>query len=240
MAGATATKAWKMNTAVKLIALLIVCWVASLLEVLTGRNAMVNSDPSNPGLPFVLQLSHSLGLALPAFVVGLVGALVCRAMKKRYVFVTGVSLSAIVMALVWAAPDTPTPYSVGYAVEPSWITVTGSDTLRIAYQAEGKNGHRVERVRIANMDVPQTAPAARCPREAELAGKAQATLKSLLSDPSAKIVVSPGPSPKHDNLGQIVEQVTVNGREVPDLMIGAGVASPINGGRANWCTTETP
>jgi len=87
-----------------------------------------------------------------------------------------------------------------------------------------------ERIRIAGMDAPETHPP-RCTQEAQLGLAATAKLKELLG--SGTVMMS---GSGHDKYGRELRQVSVNGVDVAQTMIAAGLASSYSGGkRQSWC-----
>jgi hypothetical protein len=87
-----------------------------------------------------------------------------------------------------------------------------------------------ETVRIAGIDAPETHPP-RCMDEARLGLAATQKLRQLLG--SGNVAVS---GTIHDRYGRDVRQVTVGGRDVAEIMIGAGLVRSYNGKkRQPWC-----
>jgi endonuclease YncB( thermonuclease family) len=87
-----------------------------------------------------------------------------------------------------------------------------------------------ERIRIAGMDAPETHPP-RCMREAQLGLAATAKLEQLLEGGT----VTMGPATR-DKYGRELRQVSVDGVDVAQTMIAAGLASSYGGGkRQGWC-----
>ncbi|HZU51310.1 MAG TPA: thermonuclease family protein, partial [Sphingomicrobium sp.] len=84
--------------------------------------------------------------------------------------------------------------------------------------------------RIAGMDAPETHPP-RCMREAQLGLAATAKLEQLLESGT----VTMGPATR-DKYGRELRQVFVNGVDVAQTMIAAGLASSYEGKkRQSWC-----
>jgi endonuclease YncB( thermonuclease family) len=87
-----------------------------------------------------------------------------------------------------------------------------------------------QRVRIAGIDAPETHPP-RCLQEAQLGLAATAKLRELLN--SGTMTIS---GTTHDRYGRDVRRVTVDGHDVSEAMIGAGLARSYDGGkRQPWC-----
>ena len=87
-----------------------------------------------------------------------------------------------------------------------------------------------EHIRIAGMDAPETHPP-RCMQEAQLGLAATAKLKELLG--SGTVTMS---GSGRDQYGRELRQVFVNGVDVAQTMIGAGLARSYDGGKKQgWC-----
>jgi len=87
-----------------------------------------------------------------------------------------------------------------------------------------------QRIRIAGMDAPETHPP-RCAQEAQLGLAATEKLRSLLS--SGSVTIS---GAGRERYGRELRTVQVNGVDVAQVMISAGLASSYSGGtRQNWC-----
>ena len=113
---------------------------------------------------------------------------------------------------------------VAYARDDSTITgtiyVIDGDTFSL----------RGRRIRILGMDAPETHPS-RCRQEAQLGSAATDKLRALLS--SGTITMS---GSGHDQYGRDLRQVFVNGVDVADSMISAGLARSYDGGKKqSWC-----
>jgi endonuclease YncB( thermonuclease family) len=100
------------------------------------------------------------------------------------------------------------------------VTVIDGDTFVMGGQ----------RIRVAGIDAPETHPA-RCGDEARLGLAATQKLSQLLS--SGAVTMS---GTFHDKYGRDVRQVRVGGRDVAEIMIGAGLARSYDGAkRQPWC-----
>lgn len=86
-----------------------------------------------------------------------------------------------------------------------------------------------ERIRIANIDAPETHPC-RCPRECRLGPIATARLDWLLSAPAVTIARS-----GRDRFGRSLARVSAGGEDVGELLVAAGNAAPWRGHRHSWC-----
>ena len=113
---------------------------------------------------------------------------------------------------------------VAYARDDGTITgtidVIDGDTLSL----------RGRRIRIIGMDAPETHPS-RCAQEAQLGNAATDKLRALLR--SGTITMS---GSGHDQYGRDLRKVFVNGVDVADSMISAGLARSYDGGKKqSWC-----
>lgn len=92
-----------------------------------------------------------------------------------------------------------------------------------------------ERIRIANIDAPELHQA-KCDAEHRLAVVAKARMIALLA--SGEVVVHPG-DPKDGRLkdrhGRTLATITVDGKDVGEIMIAEGLARPWEGKRRPWC-----
>jgi endonuclease YncB( thermonuclease family) len=87
-----------------------------------------------------------------------------------------------------------------------------------------------ERIRTLGIDAPETHPP-RCAREAELGTAATLKLRELLG--SGTVTIS---GTGQDRYGRELRTVRVNGQDVGEAMIGAGLARSYAGGkRFPWC-----
>jgi micrococcal nuclease len=114
----------------------------------------------------------------------------------------------------------PPPTSATRAQASGRIYVIDGDTF----------SYRGQRLRIAGMDAPETHPP-RCAQEAQLGLAATEKLRSLLS--SGSVTIS---GAGRERYGRELRTVQVNGVDVAELMISAGLASSYSGGtRQSWC-----
>jgi endonuclease YncB( thermonuclease family) len=122
---------------------------------------------------------------------------------------------------VIASPEGPQQLGEGGPISPTGnLYIIDGDTFAI-----GK-----ERIRIAGMDAPETHPP-RCMREAQLGLAAAAKLEQLLESGT----VTMGPATR-DKYGRELRQVFVDGVDVAQTMIAAGLASSYEGKkRQSWC-----
>lgn len=88
-----------------------------------------------------------------------------------------------------------------------------------------------EKVRIAGIDAPETHPA-RCDYEARLGEEATERLRALLNSGA---VTMTSIDRDRDKYGRLLRNVAVNGEDVGEAMVSAGVAREYAGGRRPWC-----
>lgn len=92
-----------------------------------------------------------------------------------------------------------------------------------------------ERIRIANMDAPETLHA-KCNAELQLGNRATERLDTLLR--SGPLTIRRG-DPKSgrmiDKYGRTLAVVSVGGQDIASIMIAEGLARPWLGRRHPWC-----
>lgn len=88
-----------------------------------------------------------------------------------------------------------------------------------------------DRIRIADIDTPETHPA-RCPEEARLGAAATQRLHVLLN--GGAVTLHPIDRDT-DRYGRKLRLVEVNGRSVGDTLVAEGLARPYLGRRMGWC-----
>jgi micrococcal nuclease len=89
-----------------------------------------------------------------------------------------------------------------------------------------------EKVRIAGIDAPETHPS-RCAEEARLGNAATERLHALLNSGA---VTMTSIDRDRDVYGRLLRNVAVNGADVGEAMVEAGVAREYGGGRRPWCS----
>jgi endonuclease YncB( thermonuclease family) len=87
------------------------------------------------------------------------------------------------------------------------------------------------KVRIAGIDAPETHDYG-CQSELELGNQATEMLHSFLNSGA---VTMTGIDRDRDVYGRLLRNVSVNGEDVGEAMISAGVARAYAGGRRSWC-----
>lgn len=90
-----------------------------------------------------------------------------------------------------------------------------------------------QHVRILNVDTPELAPHARCPAEAALAERARRFTAEQLA--GAKVEISPDPLRPRDRYGRTLAWVLVDGTDLGEALIQAGLARAWDGRRRPWC-----
>ena len=90
----------------------------------------------------------------------------------------------------------------------------------------------VERIRLRNVGTPETKHRAKCDRERELGDKATAFTASFLNGPITLTVDWNRP---RGNFGRVLATVSVDGMDLGEALISAGLAKKWQGGRADWC-----
>ena len=88
-----------------------------------------------------------------------------------------------------------------------------------------------QKVRIADIDAPETHDY-RCRSELELGERAARDLQALLN--SGAVTMTPIDRDR-DVYGRLLRNVRVNGRDVGQALVAAGVARAYAGGRRPWC-----
>lgn len=93
----------------------------------------------------------------------------------------------------------------------------------------------VERVRIANIDAPET-KSAKCDAERRLGEVAKRRLQELLSSPGFEIERGdPKSGRAKDRYGRTLATAYVDGVDVGSILIEEGLARPWRGKREPWC-----
>ncbi|MBI1243750.1 MAG: thermonuclease family protein [Alphaproteobacteria bacterium] len=90
-----------------------------------------------------------------------------------------------------------------------------------------------ERVRILNIDTPELGSHARCAIEADLAEQARQMTAARLA--SGQVEIRPDAKRPRDRYGRTLAWVLVDGRDLGDELVAAGLARPWTGRRRPWC-----
>lgn len=89
-----------------------------------------------------------------------------------------------------------------------------------------------ERVRLENIDTPETGDRAQCQAEREAGARATGEARRLINGANR---VSVRRSGRTDRYGRTIGWVFVDGRDLGGLLIEAGLARPWRGRREPWC-----
>lgn len=93
----------------------------------------------------------------------------------------------------------------------------------------------VERVRIANIDAPET-KSAKCDAERRLGEVAKRRLQELLASPGFELERGdPKSGRRKDRYGRTLATAYVDGIDVGSILINEGIARPWRGKREPWC-----
>lgn len=107
--------------------------------------------------------------------------------------------------------------------------VTDGDTVTIAG----------DRIRIANIDAPELRRA-KCDAEHRLAEIAKTRMADLLRSGEIEVHVGdPKDGRTKDRHGRTLATITVDGKDVGEIMIAEGLARPWEGKRKPWCEVTT-
>ncbi len=88
-------------------------------------------------------------------------------------------------------------------------------------------------IRISNIDTPEKGRLAKCAAEADLAAHATAFTAERLAAGSVEMVPD-GKRPR-DRYGRTLATVRVNGQDLGEMLIAAGLARRWDGRRHPWC-----
>jgi micrococcal nuclease len=117
-----------------------------------------------------------------------------------------------------AVPDTQTVSVRG----PGAYEVVDGDTIRAAYGIK---------YRLMGYDAPETYQA-KCDAERELGRRAAARLTELMASGDVRVMESG----RLDKYGRTLAHLTVNGKDVGQILIKEGLARSYSGGkRGDWC-----
>lgn len=126
-------------------------------------------------------------------------------------------------ALAFSACAAPTPAAGQQSAGSEWRIVDG-DTME----------HRGSRItyRPANFDTPEVAHRAECDAERAAGERATAAVQALFNDAERIDVRSTG---RLDRYGRTVAFISIDGRDLGDILIERGIARPWRGRREQWC-----
>ncbi len=132
------------------------------------------------------------------------------------------ALGALVAALAACAPE-PEP------APPAAVTLLSDRACRAI------DGDTIDcgavRVRLVNVDTPELAGA--CPAEIALAERARAFTATRLA--AGPVTIKPDAKRPRDRYGRALAWVFVEGRDIGEDLIAAGLARRWDGRRRPWC-----
>lgn len=151
---------------------------------------------------------------------------------RRALRLTDPTLAALTLGTLlalWALADRLAPHE-GLSDQGCRIgAVLDGDTVQLICGAE------IEPARLQGFDTPETRDAA-CAAERALGKRATQHLRGLVSGARPGIT-----DLGHDKYGRRLIRLRLDGQEVADLMIAAGLATRYDGGqRIRWCDRLAP
>ncbi len=121
----------------------------------------------------------------------------------------------------------PTPSAQG---EP--VPLTHSANWRVIDGDTYQDMNTGERVRLENIDTPETGPRARCTAERNLGNRATQQARSFITNARQLDVRRTGRIDRYDRVIALIE---IDGRDLGQMMIAEGLARPWRGRREPWC-----
>jgi len=140
------------------------------------------------------------------------------------VFAAGLALPVLPALPALPALPGPFPSAPGGPILEA-IAVVDGDTVRLS------SG---EKIRISNIDTPETPPRSSCSEEARLAQAATANLRSMVAG-ARDVRFVPDWDRERDVYGRLLGRVVIDGVDVGEAQIAAGLAQRWEGHRAWWC-----
>lgn len=148
------------------------------------------------------------------------------------------TLALLGMISAGAAIGLGLPSSVEELKMPSWF---GSYSL--CHTGGGRNCvvdgdtfyHNGEKIRIADIDAPETHPP-RCAREEKLGDAATIRLQALLN--AGPITLSASEDRDRDKYGRLLRTVERDGESLGGMLVDEGLARWYGNGRRSWCSSE--
>lgn len=116
------------------------------------------------------------------------------------------------------------------------IEASGADGIR-ARVIDGdtiENTVTGERIRLPNIDTPETGDRAQCSAERDAGERAKRAARALLSTATVTI----DPTGRTDAYGRTIAYVRVDGRDLGRILIERGLARPWRGHREPWCAAD--
>ena len=106
------------------------------------------------------------------------------------------------------------------------IRAIDGDTIRIGR----------ETIRIATINAPETGSRAKCKSERQLGEAAKRRLAELVASGSVEVARGdPASGRTIDRYGRALGTISVNGRDVGDVLVAEGLAREWTGRRRSWC-----
>ena len=121
----------------------------------------------------------------------------------------------------------PTPSAQG---EP--VPLTHSANWRVIDGDTYQDMNTGERVRLENIDTPETGPRARCAAERNLGNRATQQARSFITNARQLDVRRTGRIDRYD---RVIAFIEIDGRDLGQMMIAEGLARPWRGRREPWC-----
>lgn len=155
-------------------------------------------------------------------------------MRRASTHLKEVEINIIQTLLIAAGLSASVDYvPVAYVSNYDGDTLILSRTVQVkALSADAETEMREKiKVRIENIDTAEVD--ANCPAELDLAVKAKAEVRKILTAPQASIVLVT--ARKRDAYGRLLARVEVNGSDIGETLIGLGLARRWDGKRHPWC-----
>jgi endonuclease YncB( thermonuclease family) len=136
--------------------------------------------------------------------------------------------------------DNSTPVLVGlilaaacFFVFSAGIEASGADGIsaRVIDGDTIENTVTGERIRLANIDTPETGARAQCEAEREAGERAERAARNLIGGATVSIA----PTGRTDSYGRTIARVRVDGQDMGQILINRGLARPWRGHREPWC-----
>ncbi|MCC6789674.1 MAG: thermonuclease family protein [Hyphomonadaceae bacterium] len=150
-----------------------------------------------------------------------------RLLRRRWI--RDLAIGLIVIAVIGIAQLVGSPPSFELAAQEPVaagidLRVIDGDTVEV------RGGG--ERIRLENIDTPETGDRARCAAEREAGVRATAEARRLVNGAGNIDIRRTG---RTDQYGRTIGWVSVDGRDLGRLLIEAGLARPWRGRREPWC-----
>lgn len=130
------------------------------------------------------------------------------------------------------------PTAIGVRTAPGGAEEGTGPDLRILRRPHAIDGDTLrddatgERFRLTGIDAPERAQGARCPAEAALAQRAtQAARKAI----QGARLVQARLSGRNDRYGRTLASISLDGRDLGQVLLDQGLARPWTGRREAWC-----